>query len=376
MKKFAIFLILGILVVSILGFASLFYFDSTKDYSQSIFSNCKSLDCLIESLTYLSKTEDRETVLTTFSGVTKLMQDSSCHRPGHKLGQFMYDYTNDLDEALSLIDRTCGGSIYHGVMQGYFTTKVLSDNGTPTIVVASKTCNELVDVSYSQIRLECAHGVGHGLVILYNYDAFAAFGGCDIFEDGLAQRYCVEGAAMENLGLLHTPKNATVDEDDVLFPCNAVDEDIAIPCLHFQPAYIFRTVDWSVEDAFDQCEKNKSEILVKHCNYGMGVTTSWLAMNTLENIASVCKKANLSYQTYCFAGAAYSTADQININQSFKFCELVPDTFQMDCYETLGKWIHTIYFTEEEIQSTCSQVKNTEYYQVCINANPEELGLI
>ncbi len=76
MKKIVILMIVGILVVAIVGLASLFYFDSTKDYSQTILSNCKSLDCLIESLTDLSKTEDRETMLSTFSGITKLFQDS------------------------------------------------------------------------------------------------------------------------------------------------------------------------------------------------------------------------------------------------------------------------------------------------------------
>jgi len=123
MKKIAIFIIVGILVVSIVGFASLFYFDSTKDYSQIILSTC-GIDnyCIWLSLTSLSKTEDRETVLITYSGIMKARQDSICHLLGHKLGWFIYDYTEDLAEALSLIDRTCGGSIYHGVMQSYFST--------------------------------------------------------------------------------------------------------------------------------------------------------------------------------------------------------------------------------------------------------------
>jgi len=90
----------------------------------------------------------------------------------------------------------------------------------------------------------------------------------------------------------------------------------------------------------------------------------------------MCQKANINYQNYCFAGNIYSIPDQIDVNQGFEFCKLLPQMFKRDCYDNLGKWIHTIYFTEEEIESTCSQVKNTEYYQVCVNANPEELGLV
>ena len=68
----------------------------------------------------------------------------------------------------------------------------------PSEIVAIKACDELVDVSYSHIRLECAHGVGHGLTMGYYYDIFTSVKKCDLFEDELAQRSCVEGAVMEN----------------------------------------------------------------------------------------------------------------------------------------------------------------------------------
>jgi len=377
MKKFAIFLTLGILVVSVVVLTSLFYFDSTKDYSQSILSNCgPDSQCLSESLTNLSKTEDRETVLTTYSGILRTYQDSACHHFGHKLGLFIYDYTENLAEALSLIDTTCGGSIYHGIMRGYFTANLLSDNGTPTDVVASKACDELGGVFYSETRTTCSHGVGHGLVIAYDYDFLTASEECNVFEERVFQRSCVGGASMEYAGLHDTPEDATFDEDDLLFPCSALDEEFAIPCLHYHSRYILRAVNQSVEDAFEQCEKAKSETLVKHCYYGIGSAGVFKFPFQVEKMVLMCQKGDLNYQTYCFAGAVYSVADQINFKQGFKLCKITPQMFQKDCYNTLGKWIHTIYFTEEEIENACSQLKNTEYYQVCINANPEELGQI
>jgi len=372
-------MIVGILVVSIVGLASLFYFDSTKDHSQSIFSNCESDgDCLLQSLVDLSKNEDRETVLTTFSGMTTTIKQSGreCHVFGHHLGFFLYDFTENLDEALSLIERTCGGSIYHGVMQGYFATKSFSDNGIPTSVVASNACNELHDVSYSHTRTQCAHGVGHGLVIAHNYDVFPAFEECEVFEDEFAQRQCKSGVSMENSGIYHTPEGATFDEDDLLFPCSALDVKSAVPCLYWHLLYVMRTLNGSVEDAFEECEKNENETLVKYCYYGIGRTQIFSYGDNLEILIPICQKANLNYQTYCFAGLNYSLIGDRDLNRGVELCKLVPQMSKMDCYETLGEYIHTIYFTDEEIENACSQVNDTEYYQLCINANPEELGLV
>jgi len=178
--------------------------------------------------------------LRTFLDITTILKqrEQLCHVIGHHLGVFLYNYTDNLVEALSLIDRTCGGSFYHGIMQGYFTTKSLSDNGTPSNIVASEACDELHDVSFSQIRTECAHGVGHGLVIAYNYDVLTAFEGCGVFEDGLAWRHCMGGVGMQNAGIYSAPEGAALDEDDLLFPCSILDEESAIPCLQWHTYYV------------------------------------------------------------------------------------------------------------------------------------------
>jgi len=371
-------MIVGILVVAIIGLASLFLFDVTKDYSASIISKCPFYgECIDDGLIELSKTKDRETVLTTFSGITDRLKQSGllCHEVGHPLGRFMYDYTGDLHEALSLIDRTCGGSLYHGVMQGYFATNSFSDNGIPTDVVARNACNELHDIFYSDIRTTCAHGVGHGLIIAHNYDAFNAFEGCKVFEEEYNQLKCIGGVAMANSGIYFSHEDATIDEDDLLFPCTSLDERSAIACLRWHLLYAIRELG-SAQAVFEECEKNENETLVKYCYYGVGTIKSARYSEFLEGAVEMCLKGNPDYQNYCFAGSAYSVADQINLERGFEFCKISPEIFLFDCYNTLGKWIHTIYFTEEEIENACSPLRETEYYQVCINANPEELGLV
>jgi len=332
---------------------------------------------MLDDLKDLSKSENREMVPEKFSElIFKANQTgNTCHHLGHKLGQFLYGYTGDLLQALSLTDRTCGGSIYHGIMQEYFKTNLLSDNGTSSYIVASKACDELVDVSHSQIRSECAHGIGHGLVIAYNYDALTAVTRCDEFEDGFAQRSCVEGVFMEN-SLGYSSNVGTFDENDLLFPCNVLDEKYAGACYHYHSIYLLKKVNQSDKDPFEQCEKNENEMHVKNCYYGIGLMKAFNSDYDFDKILSFCQNGNLNYQTYCFAGALYNTSDQMGISRGFELCKVLPEQFKMDCYETLGKWIHTIHFTNEVIEDYCSQLNNPKYYEACINANPEDIGLI
>jgi len=343
--------------------------------AKDILPTCgRDSDCIINSLKYISKNEDQALVLETFSEITDsfLKTGKNCHGSGHPLGMFLYDYTGNLSQALLLADRTCGGSIYHGIMQGYFKTMSLTDDGTSAFNIASNICNELFDFPYSQMRRECAHGVGHGLVIANNFDGLIAMEKCGGFEDGFAHRACIEGASMEHVSV--SPNKGTFDEHDILYPCNVLDEKNEGACYTYHARYILNNVNKSVYQAFKECEKDRNENHVKYCYYGLGAMQGGKFKDKLEKIVLVCQQGNIKYQSYCIKGAVFRLVDEIGINRGSDLCYQTPKMFKIDCYEYLGKWIHTIYFTEGEIENVCSQLKDAEYYQVCINANPEELG--
>jgi len=332
--------------------------------------------CIVNSLKYVSKNKNQKIVLETFSEISDslLKAGHNCHGIGHPLGVFLYDYTGNLSQALLLADTNCGGSLYHGVMQGYFKTKLLSEGDTPTHIVAVNVCDELFSVSSSLPRFECAHGVGHGLVIAFDYEYLEAVKRCEEFEDGLEQRSCVEGSTMENDQEYFRNESGTFLENNVFFPCDMLNDELAESCYNYHGGYILDRVNGSVDEAFKQCDKNKKENHVRHCYYGIGLWRSHLLTEKLEEIVSVCQSGNQKYQSDCFSGAANIVTDQSGINQGLKLCKILPDIFKLDCYNTVGKWIHLIHVTQKEIENVCSQLKDAEYYQVCIKANPEEIG--
>jgi hypothetical protein len=345
--------------------------------AKDILPHCgKHSGCIVNSLKYVSKNENKELVLETFSQINNsfLKTGQNCHSMGHPLGAFLYNYTGNLYQALLLADTNCGGSLYHGIMQEYFKTNLLYDGNTPTYIVASKECNELSSTSSSVTRFECAHGVGHGLVIAYDYDYLTAVKKCEEFEDGLAQLSCVEGSIMEDNSKRIKTYDDSNQENDIFFPCSKLEEKHAGPCYNYHGGYILKKVDGSEEEAFKQCEKIKNKKLLRHCYYGIGLWKGHALTENLEMILPLCQKGNLNYQKDCFSGAANIVTDQTGINQGIKLCKILPVMFKLDCFNTVGKWIHLIHTTQKEIEEECSQLKNIEYYQVCIDANPGELG--
>jgi len=347
--------------------------------AKRILDNCEeNHSCLFDSLNELAQTEDQKIVLSTYLDITNAIHQTEhgCHFYGHDLGNFLYSYTGNLSKSLLVTDSSCGGAIFHGIMQEYFRTNVLSNSIDSTAQVSKEKCNELFTDIFSQNRFECAHGQGHGLVIGYNYDYFSAVKKCDEFKDRFAQRSCVEGATMEyddQSRKIHSESNT---EDDIFFPCSKLEEIHAKPCYNYHGGYILKNVDGSAVEAFKQCEKIKNEMFVRHCYYGIGLWKGFFLTEKLERIIELCQKGNLNYQKDCFSGAVNIVTDQTGINQGFKLCKILPDNFKLDCYNIVGKWIHTIYFTEEEIVKSCSVLRNAGHYQVCVNANPKEIGLI
>jgi len=346
--------------------------------AKDILPTCgRDSDCIVNSIKYLSKNEDQALVLETFSEITDslLKAGNTCHGIGHPLGKFLYNYKGDLSQALLLTDRTCGGAILHGIMQEYFKTMSLTDDGTSAFNIASNVCNEIFGITYSQTRRECAHGVGHGLVIANNFDGLTAMKKCGGFEDGFTHRACIEGASMEHVSA-YSSNNGNFDEHNVLFPCSELVEKNEGACYTSHAKYILNKVSKSAYDAFKECHKDQNEIHVRYCYYGIGSMQGVYFKNELEKIVSACQQGNIKYQPHCFEGALIRLLDEIGIDKGSDLCNITPKMFKNYCYESWGKWIHTIYFTQEEIEKNCSQLNETQYYQICIEANPEELGVL
>jgi hypothetical protein len=351
-------------------------YETKNQHVKSIFSKCGTdSHCATDSMSTLSRNETKQTVLDTLNEITASYDtmDMLCHNQAHHLGEFLYGYSGNLTEALLSADRKCGGGLYHGIMKNYFQTELFFEKANADTIPVRESCDILGNNPYSHIRLECTHGTGHALSRAYNLDVFSALKRCDEFNSSIDQRACYRGVFMENLVEHWNNGGGTYKQDDIFYPCSNVQEKYAGDCYHYQSQYILGKKKYVVEDSFNECDNIKSETLVKYCYYGLGVQISFAFAFDETGLVSTCQKGDLDYATFCLQGAVYRIVDQNGVDEGISLCKELTVKFKEDCYDTIGKWVHT---TESDVQNKekiCSTAETLEYYLVCINANPEEL---
>ncbi len=347
-------------------------------YANKILSECGiDFNCTFKNMKDLAKEENQKIVLATFSDIVSVYQQVgiACHKPGHHLGVFLYAQTGNLSQSLSIAQITCGGAISHGVMENYFKTEIFLNETELEDIDILNICKKLEDNPYSQIRMQCAHGVGHGLGIGYDYDVFNAVKRCDGFETALTQNACDKGVFMENVVEYLEKQGGNFDTNDNLYPCNEVDEKYANACYQYQASYLLTQAMYHVDEVFQECNKIKPEKFVKNCYFGIGMQMTIFHFEDMEGLASVCMNGHPDYQAYCVAGAAYHVGEQKGSKQIIELCKLLPEKFKIDCYTSLGQWVHTLHSTIAEIEKDCSDAESIEYYKVCTNADPRGLVL-
>jgi len=344
--------------------------------ANKILSDCGNLAiCTVEALQNLAKMENQKTVLATVGNISSayIQMNNPCHTPAHHLGAFLYGYTGNLTEVLLFFDPTCAGGFYHGIMENYFNTEIFFGRSSPEEINTKTACALLSEVPYIQPKIQCVHGVGHGLVIAYNYDIFSVLKRCDEFETPFSQHACYQGVFMENIGGYFENNGGAFDQKDIFYPCNKVDEKYAGDCYQFHALYILHKLDFSVEDSFIQCDKITPQKFVSDCYYGVGQKMWSFSHLDMEKLKSICLKGDSAYQSYCFAGVEYMVVEQEGTKRAFEFCKIIPEKFKINCYDKVGQWIQSMTSSKDEIEKECSQVETQEQYETCITANPEKL---
>jgi len=323
--------------------------------------------CTVEEMQKLSKNYSSEVVLTTLKDLMSSYDQLKiyCHPLGHHLGEFLYGYVHNLREAISLSDRACGGSLYHGIFENYIRAEIFFGNPSPENLSIRKVCDELDDL-HIQIRTECYHGVGHALAIAYDFDVFSAVKRCDEFDDDVEKKFCHEGVFMENTQESLYGTGGAFDESDIYYPCSKVGEEYIHPCMYHHATYISKK-SGSPEKAFQACDKLNPQVVAARCYLGLGRHYSAAFFEDMENLKSVCQLGTPGYLTYCYAGAMLAVLDDQGTEKGLETCKAFPEEEKNYCYSIIGKWIYESYSTEDLRLEKCSEAENDEYYDICIS---------
>jgi len=403
-QKSIIILIIGITVILVIfSFVSLGYFSTIVDSSTSeirkvnvtfvtarqfqdqqvknfktddkhvnfLLSEC-GLDkhCLVDQIRIISTYKNEQELLE----IINLTMDSYeslgiwCHHQGHHIGEFLLGYYNgNVNVALSNVDQKCDSSLYHGIMENFLKEKVILSNIEPEDIEVTTSCDFFED---RLIKLECAHGVGHGLVKVSDFDLEWSANRCDEFNLSEQKQVCYRGVFMENAVALGDGKGV-FDEDNPYSICNTLEDRHAQVCYQYHANKIAMFTPGTV---FDSCDNIEPKSLIKYCYMGIKPNLISIFHTNYQDVVLACSKGNPDYQVYCYIGIVTALADWKGIEEGIRFCKAIPEEFKPDCYDYLGKMIHDE--SPDRIEEECSKIESIKYQNICNAADPEGFRIL
>jgi hypothetical protein len=111
----------------------------------------------------------------------------SCHPAAHRLGHFALQEIGQVEAAFAAGDNKCLGGYLHGVVQA-----AVHEGGSQLTV---SMCTDLAD---RDLRAECAHGLGHGLLDHVGHIR-EAIRDCDALQQETDIYDCRGGVLMQNI---------------------------------------------------------------------------------------------------------------------------------------------------------------------------------
>ena len=292
--------------------------------------------CVHDRLEELSETESEDLVLSTINNIITEWdeEDEPCHANAHHMGMFLVGYLDgDLVKSLSIVKNMCGNAMYHGILENYIPIKVMVDKISLESLDIIAPCKNFDSSQSSNAYRQCVHGMGHGLIKAYDYDVFEAVKRCDEFLDYRGNIECLDGLFMENHNqYFGNAEVGAYDEDDLLYPCNELDEKYQSHCYQYQGNIILNENDFSYLETFEICDGLPSIDSQKACTRTVSqYMTDWFFEEDFDKVVEMCNVENTNQVQSCIGSAVYSIVIYGDANALEELCPLFQEEDMKTC---------------------------------------------
>jgi hypothetical protein len=248
--------------------------------------------------------------LIGFNGIVASLATVSpmCHDEGHDLGKTLFSRADDIGEALRICNDACASGCMHGVLMEAFDELQTDGAGGDHITlpeVAEKmrdVCEEGIFDNALYKAGDCAHGIGHAVMFLANYDVTLAMTYCDQFDTYPMRYYCATGAYMEYV--------TQRDDDDIVtgrteyYPCDTSAYPAA--CFRYKLPHTFArhyALKGNLKEVADACELMTDDTHKWGCYHGIGNAHMGAIARGKITLADACKYGDATDRLVCVDGA-------------------------------------------------------------------------
>lgn len=248
------------------------------------------------------------------------------HDLAHYTGSIIYQ--KDGMSGLSICTPDFSFGCFHGFLDSVFR------NDLSKIGDAVDGCAKLGTQTTGPYS-SCIHGIGHGIASFYvTHDLISSLKTCDNIPNGA--QYCHDGVFME---FSRSAAKTFYKADDLLYPCNAVDQVYVAACGRNQPSVLFGRFQKSVKEAAATCIEAPDEAFRSSCIDAIGFVAASRSFGDSNKILADCKTIeDEPYQARCAEKAAGELIFQNHPNwrqASFTVCAQLTESYKLSCKQYL-----------------------------------------
>ena len=259
-----------------------------------------------------------------------------CHTSLHKIGAVAADEFGTNAKAYKYGDTFCRAGYYHGVLEKIFG-EADEGGGDKLLTTLNSICDEIAGKErYAYAYFACVHGIGHGLMAYFDHDVPLSLAGCATLQGTWEQGSCYGGVFMENVTAdsLEVPSKY-LDANDLLYPCNALDDEYRYTCYQFQTSYMLKIFGGDFARTFDTC-RAVEEKYRNTCFESLGRDASgWSYGNADAALAYCSLGANLDERMHCLTGAAIDFIQSVGQTEARALCKAGEESSRAPCMQAV-----------------------------------------
>jgi hypothetical protein len=191
------------------------------------------------------------------------------------------------------------------------------------------------------VAWQCVHGIGHGLLIAYDYELPDALTGCERLSRGWDVDVCANGVFMENVHpSLPGASRAWVSESDPEVPCNRVAERHRPACYQYAAGRVIK-IGGSLAEASGVC-LSFTPAWIDTCLDGLGRVVGANSNYRPSEVDTLCAGAR-ERAWVCVSGAAVDSFqnDTSDLPRAGTICSLLAGDSLARCWRSLGSIVGT-----------------------------------
>lgn len=322
------------------------------------------------------------------------------HVFAHAIGLAAFSTAEEVGRTFGECSPAFQSGCYHGVIQSYFADHVERHGAEhlDAATVNALCANYRDDPSDRWQLFQCAHGIGHGLTMVFDHHLPRALQGCDLILSPWEREGCYGGAFMENIvqathphheiGRPQVASGASPDEAgghahhgdhsaaaaepfkaldpaDPLYPCSVLDERYLHSCYQMQTSAILFFNQGRMEPALRACD-TAPERFRPACYQSLGRDISSYTLQDHAEAVRLCSQGDARFRPFCHAGYAKNLVDlTARAADGFAYCRAVADPEgKRACYQAVGEEIWVLAGDEPAREAMCGQAEPA-FRQAC-----------